>query len=142
LMTVQHLARDVLALRFETGTNLELTPAHRLFIEGSGWLPAGELEAGQLLRSDYGPVRLDAIEPAQPNQRVFNLEGGLEHTYRVSADRILTHNASCGWEGILEALTDAVLAGSRKGGLYIGTEGDSIFITMLLRLSPCLCYGA
>jgi RHS repeat-associated protein len=93
LMTVEHLASEVLKLRFETGAELDVTPTHPLFVEGSGWVPAGELRAGLLLRSDQGVVRLEAVEPAPPNQRVFNLEVGLEHTYRVSAEGIWAHNA-------------------------------------------------
>jgi hypothetical protein len=92
LMTVAHVASEVLKLRLETGTELEVTPTHLLFVEGSGWVPAGELTAGLLLRSDQGGVRLEAVEPATPNQRVFNIEVGLEHTYRVSRDNIWAHN--------------------------------------------------
>lgn len=92
LMTVEHLAPTVLRLHLETGTDLEVTPSHPLFVEDSGWVPAGELKPGRLLRSDYGVVRLEAVEPAHPNQYVFNLEVGLEHTYRVSAERIWVHN--------------------------------------------------
>ena len=91
-MTVEHVGSDLLKLRFETGTELEVTPTHRLFAEGSGWVPASELKPGVLLRSDKRAARLAAVEPARPNQRVFNIEVGLEHAYRVSTDRIWAHN--------------------------------------------------
>lgn len=46
------------------------------------------------LRSNWGPVEVWAVTPASPDQEVFNLEVSLEHTYRVSADRIWAHNNS------------------------------------------------
>ena len=72
--------------------NSSVTPTHPLFVEGSGWVPAGELMPAQLLRRDGGTFELEAVEPAQPNQRVYNIEVGLEHAYRVSQDRIWAHN--------------------------------------------------
>lgn len=94
LMTVEHVATSLLKLRLATGTELEVSPLHPLFVERRGWVFARDLSAGQLLRSDRGPIRLEAVEQARSNQRVFNLEVGLEHTYRVSADRVWAHNTS------------------------------------------------
>lgn len=95
LMTVNHVAHNVIALKFANGTRLELTPTHPLYVEGRGWTPAGELDAGQLLRTDNGPLELESVVRAAPNQRVYNIEVGLEHTYRVSRDKIWAHN-TCG----------------------------------------------
>jgi hypothetical protein len=91
-MTIEHVASEVLRLRLQGGTQLELTPVHPLFVEGRGWVPAGELQPGMLLRSDSGPQRIESLEPGSPNQRVFNIEVGLEHAYRVAAERIWAHN--------------------------------------------------
>jgi hypothetical protein len=96
LMTMQHVASRILKLRFDTGTELEVTPYHRFYVENdvgeAGWVEAESLKPGQLLRSDVGPVRLKAVASAQPNRRVFNLEVSQEHTYRVSKDRLWAHN--------------------------------------------------
>jgi hypothetical protein len=86
----------LIRLRFERGIELQVTPLHPLFVEGRGWVPALELKPGMLLRSDHGAVLLRAVEPAEPNRDVFNLEVGLEHTYRVSVARIWAHNNSYG----------------------------------------------
>ena len=106
LMTVNHIAQEVLALRFETGTQLKVTPTHPLYVEGSGWTPAGRLNAGQLLRTDNGSLEIESVVRAKPNQRVYNIEVGLEHTYRVSRDAIWAHN-NCGIDGLI--LTDKLL---------------------------------
>jgi RHS repeat-associated protein len=104
LMTINRIAPRVLALRFERGAELELTPTHALYVEGQGWTHAGELQPGQLLRTDNGPLRLEHVSTGQSHQRVYNLEVGLEHTYRVSSDRILAHNNCCGFlDDILQA---------------------------------------
>ena len=95
-MTVEHVADRVLKLKLETGTELEVTPPHRLWVEdvstGGGWMPAAELRPEMLLRGDNAPVRILSVTSGAPNQRVFNLEVGLEHTYRVTTDRIWAHN--------------------------------------------------
>jgi hypothetical protein len=94
LMTVEHVASELLKLRLESGTEIEVTPLHPFFVEGHGWISARDLKAGLMLRSDYGAVRLESVESASSDQNVFNLEVGLEHTYRVSTDRIWVHNQS------------------------------------------------
>jgi hypothetical protein len=95
-MTLQHGAREILELRLETGRALELTPAHPLYAEGIGWTPAGELVPGALLRTDYGVVAIDAINPAEPNRVVYNIEVGIAHTYRVGAEAVWAHNSCFG----------------------------------------------
>jgi hypothetical protein len=94
LMTVEHLASELLKLRFETGTEIEVTPLHPFLVEGVGWVFARDLKPAVFLRSDFGAIRLESVSPAPSNRNVFNLEVGLEHTYRVSADRIWVHNDS------------------------------------------------
>lgn len=85
LMRVSHVASQVLEVRLAgTREAIEVTPPHPLYVEGHGWMPAAAIQPGMELRSDSGPVRVEAIEQASPNQYVYNLEVGLEHAYRVS----------------------------------------------------------
>jgi hypothetical protein len=123
LMTVQHRASEVLRLSFGTGGHVEVTPAHPLFVEGRGWVPAGELAPGTLLRGDHGSVLLTAIEASEPHQRVFNIEVGLEHTYRVSPHSIWAHN-SCHrarGEGVGSPSNRGYVDGSGRFHNYGGT---------------------
>lgn len=113
LMKVEHVASQVLRVRLSGGGEvLEVTPPHPLYVEGYGWMPAGALKAGMQLRSDHGRVVVEAVEPATPNQRVYNIEVGLEHTYRVSSARVWAHN-QCGPGE--QALSNPVLDSPRGG---------------------------
>jgi hypothetical protein len=122
---------EVLRLRLDTGEVLELTPTHRLYLEGHGWTPAGELRPHAVLRSDRGPVRVEAIESAKPNQRVYNLEVGLEHAYRVAHSQIWAHN-QCARNGPATMDTAAIrftqssVKGTFKDGTPIQTTIDAL----------------
>lgn len=94
LMTVRHVADELLKLRLETGTEIEVTPLHPFLVEGHGWLPAGDLVAGQGLYGETGLARVESVVPAPAGREVFNIEVDVEHMYRVSDDRILVHNTS------------------------------------------------
>src|SRR6185369_7382668 len=65
-----------------------------------------------------GPVRLESVEPSAPDQEVFNLEVGREHTYRVSDDLIWAHN-NCFVDRSLDIIRKQyarVAMGERVGG--------------------------
>ncbi|HMA93742.1 MAG TPA: polymorphic toxin type 50 domain-containing protein [Polyangiaceae bacterium] len=96
LMTVRHVATELLRITFTNGTEpLVLTPGHRLLVEARGWTEARDLVDGTPLWSDSGPAYVKSIEYAEPGQAVYNVEVAREHTYRVSTSRIFAHN-QCG----------------------------------------------
>jgi RHS repeat-associated protein len=111
--TMRRTAPEVLALTFEDGTKVEVTPAHPLFLEGHGWVEAGELEVGDFLRTDRSPLRLVEVAQSRSMQRVYNLEIQREHTYRVSGARIWAHNYFAKIYTLL-----------RRAGMRAGTLGD------------------
>jgi len=91
--TLQHVASQVLRIHLHGMSDaLELTPTHPLFAEGLGWTSAADLAPGMYLRTDTGSIAIDSIEVAAPNQRVYNLEVGLEHAYRVGDAEVWAHN--------------------------------------------------
>jgi RHS repeat-associated protein len=103
LMRVSHVASQVLKVRLSGAEEvIEVTPPHPLYVEGHGWMSAGAVQPGMKLRSDSGPVSVEAIEQASPNQYVYNIEVGLEHTYRVSNAHIWAHN-QCAFGGLSRA---------------------------------------
>jgi len=61
-----------------------------------GWVPAGELMAGELIRTGQGDARVESLlSLAEPPTPVFNLEVWDSHRYFVGAAGVLAHNA-CG----------------------------------------------
>ena len=128
LMRVSHVASQVLKVRVSGGREvIGVTPLHPLYEEGHGWMPAAAIQPGMELRSDNGPVSVEAIEQASPNQSVYNLEVGLEHAYRVSNAHIWAHN-TCGrgrgQERLREIADDPNTSSADRG--WIRQEQNSI----------------
>ncbi|MFJ7205993.1 PA14 domain-containing protein [Streptomyces sp. NPDC098789] len=76
------------------------TTGHPVWIEGRGWVDAGDVRTGDVVRGAPGSA---ALKVAAVNDRgdvidatVYNLSVGTVHTYSVQADqsRILVHNAA------------------------------------------------
>ena len=80
----------------ENGTVVNTTENHPFYVEGKGWCAAAELEAGDVLRTEDGEqetVKSVQTEKLDKAVKVYNLEIEDSHTYYVSADRVLVHNA-------------------------------------------------
>jgi RHS repeat-associated protein len=94
LSTVTHVNPAVCSLTLEDqATPLEPTINHRLYSEDrNAWIPAGELEIGERLRTATGASRVLAIRYKQTPERVFNLEVQIKHCYYVGHKAVLAHN--------------------------------------------------
>ena len=82
----------------QTGTVINTTENHPFYTEGKGWCVASELEEGDVLRTQDGKTETVAsveTETLDEPVKVYNLEIEDSHTYYVSADGVLVHNA-CG----------------------------------------------
>ena len=80
----------------ENGTVVDTTENHPFYVEGKGWCAAAELEAGDVLRTEDGEqetVKSVQTEKLDKAVKVYNLEIEDSHTYYVSADSVLVHNA-------------------------------------------------
>ncbi|HNQ25052.1 MAG TPA: RHS repeat-associated core domain-containing protein [Phycisphaerae bacterium] len=136
LGTVTHLNAFVLEITLEgLEEPLEPTRTHPLFSEARGdWVPAGELEVGDRLRTRTGWATILDIRPKRGMHRVYNLEVETEHWYYTSPLEVLSHNA-CG-EGKKEfpkgpgtrqgrKNIERTLPGARRegGGGHIGPKG-------------------
>lgn len=78
--------------RFAFGTTAE----HPFWVEGEGWVAAGELSAGDRLRlADGGDALVASVEDAGATAAVFNFEVDGWHTYHVGALGVWVHNADC-----------------------------------------------
>ena len=74
---------------------IKTTQNHPFYVEGQGWKAAGELVAGDVLRTESGcreSVRGVSIERLEEPVRVWNLEIERQHTYFVGENKILVHN--------------------------------------------------
>jgi RHS repeat-associated protein len=118
LMTVRHVASELLRLELNGGAeSLELTPVHRLYVEGKGWIAAANLVDGDQLRGDSGPAHVTAVEHIEAGLPVYNIEVAREHQYRVSNARVWAHNQCGGGKGAANAPKSTLPRGA--GGEYL-----------------------
>ncbi|MFI2215219.1 polymorphic toxin-type HINT domain-containing protein, partial [Streptomyces sp. NPDC020141] len=93
-----------------TPGSVTATEGHPFWIEALGkWVDAGELEPGQMLRTNAGTwVQIEAVESWSAQQRVHNLTVDDTHTYYVAAgvSPILVHNCEVAVD--TNAVTDAL----------------------------------
>jgi len=78
-----------------TETTINTTDNHPFYVEGKGWVPAIELEAGDELRTADGSIELVLevnIEYIDEPVLIYNLEVEGYHTYFVSDESVLVHN--------------------------------------------------
>jgi len=88
--------KDVLMHIFVEDEEIVCTPEHPFYVEGVGFVLAGDLQTGNILRtSDRENPRIKKVEKEYLNEpiKVYNFEVEDFHTYYVSEKSILVHNA-------------------------------------------------
>ena len=88
---------------------IDTTPEHPFYVEGTGFVTAGNLKAGDIIRTSDGrrlPILKAELEELDEPVPVYNFEVEEFHTYYVSVTGVLVHN-KC------EVVT---CAGAGKGG--------------------------
>ncbi len=80
------------------GKLIETTREHPFYVEGKGWLPAKDLEVGDMLTSANGnTIAVDEVELLEEIKPVYNMRISTDHTYFVGDDNwefsIWVHNA-------------------------------------------------
>ena len=101
----KHLATKTLALRFAGGEHIETTSGHPFYVEGQGFVQAGELGIGNSIVTRAGPsVAIESIERNDESASVYNFEVEEFHTYFVGKvnDGLWVHN---------DSLTDRIATG-------------------------------
>ena len=96
-VTATFTHRDVDALRITTDRGeLVTTAAHPLYAQGRGFVPAGDLRPGDVLRDADGPAaRVIRVRPAGLARTVHNIEVDTTHAYYVATTTgtwTLAHN--------------------------------------------------
>ncbi len=143
-------ATDVLWLTLENAsgetTRMGVTSEHPLFAVGQGWLDAGDLVPGDVIRdSDLRELKVLVVELDNTPTRVHNLEVADAHTYFAGEFEAWGHNAR--WDKFKETLfnkcggvcpscgTKMVLKGSRKGSRKDRMSVDHIIPRKLVEIN-------
>jgi hypothetical protein len=113
-----HVDPVIVLLTIE-GEVIEATPEHPFFVEGYGWVAAGNLWTAARIRKlngNYGLVQ--SVEIVQREQAMYNLSVAEAHTFFVGGGEWLVHNDGCGdrlpfykggkTQGILDTGTDEI----------------------------------
>ncbi|QDT75656.1 serpin family protein [Lacipirellula limnantheis] len=93
---------DVLEL-YIAGQVIRTTAPHPFFVQGKGWMPAGELRPQDMLATESGSwVKVDGLEYIRRAEPVYNLRVADLHTYFVGRQEwkfaLWVHNACSGFE--------------------------------------------
>ena len=77
------------------GEVIETTAEHPFYVDGIGFVNAGDLKAGDEVRTaDGSTARVESFESITPDEpiKVYNFEVEDFHTYYVSGQKVLVHN--------------------------------------------------
>ncbi len=102
---------------------IETTVEHPFYVEGTGFVSAGELRKGDIIRTSDGenlPVDKVEIEPLKEPVLVYNFEVEDFHTYYVSGLGVLVHNMCGGEDGSYSPKNKTSLWGQEK---YVTEKG-------------------
>jgi Pretoxin HINT domain len=92
LKTMRHVANALRLIDLGSET-ISTTDSHPFWVEDKGWIVAGNIVTGDVLRTKSGErVRVVASTAVQETLAVYNLEVANVHTYFVSDMAILVHN--------------------------------------------------
>jgi len=104
------------------GETIVTTPNHPFYTIAEAWIPAGQLQVGDLVRradSSYGMV--EAITFVYQPQPMYNLTVATAHTYFVGEGQWLVHNAKkCNFE--LQSHGGATGMDVRTKGYHIDSD--------------------
>ena len=93
-------AQPLVRVALSDGSGIRATANHVFWVDrgprlrGSGWLQAGRLRPGDVLRTaSGGHVRVAAVHWNQGDAPVYTLTVATDHTFFVGSARVLVHNA-------------------------------------------------
>ena len=87
-------AGNLVTVALANGTEIRATDIHPVWsVDREDWVPAGDLEPGELVDTLAGPVAVLSVRRLESALDVYNIEVHGEHVFRVTADGLLVHNA-------------------------------------------------
>ncbi|XZE21313.1 polymorphic toxin-type HINT domain-containing protein [Pirellulaceae bacterium SH449] len=85
---------ELVEIEFVGGETLTGTPQHPIWsIERQDWVELGDLEVGEHLWTEAGPIEISSTRLLGTGESVYNLEVHGHHIYQVSELGVLVHNA-------------------------------------------------
>ena len=85
---------DLVELTIEGGETITGTPQHPIWsIERQDWVELGDLEEGEHLWTEDGPVEVQSVRLLSTAESVYNIEVHGHHIYQVGDVGVLVHNA-------------------------------------------------
>jgi RHS repeat-associated protein len=97
------------------GATITATPEHPFWVEGKGWVEAGNLVRGSaLLTKDGKRVEVESVSRREGTFQVYNFEVEPAHTYFVSRLAVLVHN-QCRFTPEQDALIKLAKEAKRRG---------------------------
>jgi hypothetical protein len=106
-------AGNLVTVALANGTEIRATNVHPVWsVDREEWVPAGELEPGELVDTLTGPVAVLSVERLESALDVYNIEVHGEHVFRVTADGVLVHNTciepnTAAWTSAINAIRNA-----------------------------------
>lgn len=95
LINGEHPA-TLITVTVSSGVQIVATDGHPFFVAELGWVRADQLIAGQhLVNGEQEHLPIVSLVRGEENLHVYNLSIANTHTYYVSVDEILVHNAKC-----------------------------------------------
>ncbi|XZE21309.1 Hint domain-containing protein [Pirellulaceae bacterium SH449] len=86
---------ELVEIEFVGGETLTGTPQHPIWsIERQDWAELGDLEVGEHLWTEAGPIEISSTRLLSTGESVYNLEVHGHHIYQVSELGVLVHNAN------------------------------------------------
>ena len=88
------VASELVTITLEDGTSLTGTPVHPVWsLDRSDWVALGDLQEGESLSAESGPIVIASVELLSSAVPVYNFETHGEHVYQVTHLGLLVHNA-------------------------------------------------
>lgn len=148
LSTMTHFNSSVLELKL-AGREERLCPtaSHPLYSQTrQGWVPAGQIEVGELLVTREGTVSVEAVSALPGTHRVYNIEVEVDHCYFTGSAQVLSHNAcppsTTAAENGAGTLARGNINHNIVGGVHDGYAGHHLIGIVEANNSPVMARAA
>ena len=87
-------AADLVDVELETGETIAGTPPHPIWsVEEEDWVELGDLEVGDFVLTDDGPIEVVSVDYRTTAETVYNVEVHGHHIYQIGDAGVLVHNS-------------------------------------------------
>ncbi|MGB0867178.1 MAG: polymorphic toxin-type HINT domain-containing protein, partial [Granulosicoccaceae bacterium] len=94
LDTFDRLADNYISISLEYGSEIALTDEHPVWVQGAGWMTAGDIQPGDILATLDGDISVLKSERVAKTAPVYNFSVKNTPSYFASDAQIWVHNAN------------------------------------------------